>query len=916
MADNNLPDPDEITQIDISDQTDQDGVYTSNPDRRRQQEEEEEQKFGLTDPKTGEIVKEASMPDQTPEQEFGRTEEDFQDTEPETGTPSTGTRRDQGLERVEIDQETGEQTVTHQGREAREKLREEEIERPQGVEEFQTVNPNDPEQVQEMQRAKQQSQQDLIGVREQANQINQEQAYRVDEDLANQIREERGISLHVGDPEIVSGEMLQDFLQNTEEQIESDIEIADQNLETVQQNQEPENSIFNPTGLELSDEELEGIQQVENVGGTRIDNAFESDRIFQPERSAPEIGITDIDNFLTEQTRTGVEGVSSSVEGFRDSTRQLDPESNNPVSIFARTVERAESSLSAALGAIPSPEIEREFDSASEQSLFDTRTDRTGTTEELQGEFVDRSPELTITDINRTPFTEQITETDPERVRDLQQTAGTVAGAFFDSQELDSDMPVRSTLRSAESGIDNLGRTIAGSTPRWITGNVADPEQQTADAPGLESISEFTVSQGDAFTDDPTSFLATAALAGGVERTARAGARTATTGSPLRTRTETITQEAPVRRSQETGSRPQEQRFLTDQDLADPFNPTQSAEFGHVEQPSQLQSSSSSSRGTRQAQADDFSGAFGGAQNPGRFAGTEPSITLRDRVGDFISGEVGTRPATPEEIRSRTSEEDILMGRNIPGGDLDRPRVQKTRLEAISENIPEIDLTGSSQGQLMLERPGTRRTVEPDTPDIRSADTGPNLVSGGRRTRVQRSRDNTRTELETISQTVRRNAPEQPPAALIGEVASSTQSQTQGQGSGLFDQLDTGVTQVPQERTQQRQDFENAFGGGTSTEQTVEEEEPLFSQRTGLSRTSSRSGPRPRTSSGLSPFTGENMEEEADQQQRRTPSLDALVDGVAATEDELDRTAEETGLGTRPLVLENDDDDFRNRFGI
>jgi hypothetical protein len=103
--------------------------------------------------------------------------------------------------------------------------------------------------------------------------------------------------------------------------------------------------------------------------------------------------------------------------------------------------------------------------------------------------------------------------------------------------------------------------------------------------------------------------------------------------------------------------------------------------------------------------------------------------------GDFVRGRnLGERPASPDEVRNRFDDADILMGRNRPDTDdpSDPVTVPLNRREVVGEKLPDfedskvLDILGTKRkGQLHLT---TKQRVKVKEPDVDADTDGPGTV--------------------------------------------------------------------------------------------------------------------------------------------------------------------------------------------
>lgn len=235
-------------------------------------------------------------------------------------------------------------------------------------------------------------------------------------------------------------------------------------------------------------------------------------------RDTTEPGIpAKVDNFLARQAREGSRGLSESIEKSKRANRQSD-NIFNPAELASRTVAGLENIGSEAVEALPNIESEREFDSLTEQQLYDNRGQRTLTTAELTannpqeieldngetitvgGEQPDYSPEVQV-DV------EPGGQFDPWSVENRNQ-------AYDRAKELQGK--VGGTLAGTTLAADDLAKTVGGSVPRWVTSNLAEDSQQVAPDVTPSSVIDFGGAQVQAIEEDPVAYASGAGLSYGI----------------------------------------------------------------------------------------------------------------------------------------------------------------------------------------------------------------------------------------------------------------------------------------------------------------------------------------------------------------------------------------------------------------
>lgn len=316
---------------------------------------------------------------------------------------------------------------------------------------------------------------------------------------------------------------------------------------------------------------------------------------------------------------------------------------------------------------------------------------------------------------------------------------------------------------------------------------------------------------------------------------------------------------------------------------------------------------------------------------------------------DFLAGDLGRRPMTPDEIADTFDEGDVLMGRNVPDVRESRPTTARSRTEFLRdyglprntdpENFagqmfePEPGLTGRIRNALGNRRKGSAQLVNPVQ---KVKDTVDDFDTTGRdisiSDRVDRMRDRARTPERSRNR--RRTDTDNERGFDRPRRDTDTDSGTDitgiaGAGLGLGVGQDTGVDEL----------FDNPF----DTDQDVDQDQEIFQQETpGFERPRNQfdtpGGFWPRTSE--TDFIRQRETEEPRRRRRRdrdfdfdlgdddsfvfqdsveeqnadadlgagfTESLTAQLFSIEASEDFQEEDFVGTGVGIRPLV-DNDNE--------
>jgi hypothetical protein len=301
-----------------------------------------------------------------------------------------------------------------------------------------------------------------------------------------------------------------------------------------------------------------------------------------------------------------------------------------------------------------------------------------------------------------------------------------------------------------------------------------------------------------------------------------------------------------------------------------------------------------------------------------------PDTTVTEDIASFVSGDLGERRMTSQELQ----QFDVVEGENIPDNPQGIPTTERTRTEVINDF-----LTNTRQGQLQLERPRTRtRTTE-------DFDTSGRDLDGS--TDVTTPQD--RIEIDTETDTVRRAADDfdrprnnqrefnQPGTGLgtgtglatgAASALGSPQEFDQGQPQGLDQEFNQEFENEIVQQPEQGQEFfpEQEQSQDFFTEQTETSFDEFTRQPSGITR---GNFDRPRIGGGEDDtrieqaFTEQDTDIGNANQGVFASSVSGIFSGETLTEEEAEEALEQglTGFETRGIVVENNDNSNENNDG-